>query len=189
MGDSNDPYENGVYQWWHLSQASPELLAAQCDGWLGRPGHVLDVGYGLGTELAHLTREGWRGCGVDLSPVALRYARAAHPGVSFLQSDAIRLPFADQSFDLLLDRSCFHYLEAQARNAYAAEAERVLRPGDRMLLRVCLNSADVRNDVTEAVLASTFAAWSLISLTRVTIPSNTRAMPALEARLRRTTPP
>lgn len=187
MGNLNDPYEGDAYQWWHLSQVSPELLAAQDDGWLGLPGRVLDVGCGLGVELAYLACEGWRTCGVDLSAVALQRARTAHPGVSFLQSDATRLPFADQSFDLVLDRGCFHYLEPEVRHAYAAEAARVLRPGGRMLLRVCLNSAGVRNDVTEADITNAFATWPLISLARVMIPSDTRKMPALEARLGRAT--
>jgi 2-polyprenyl-3-methyl-5-hydroxy-6-metoxy-1,4-benzoquinol methylase len=57
MGVMNDPYKDGVYRWWHLSQVPPELLAAQADGWLGQPGHVLDIGCGLGVELAPLARE------------------------------------------------------------------------------------------------------------------------------------
>lgn len=59
------------------------------DGWLGRPGHVLDVGCGLGIELAHLARNGWRGCGTDLSSVALRRSQAAHPGIPFLRASAV----------------------------------------------------------------------------------------------------
>ena len=98
----------------------------------------------------------------------------------------MRLPFADHVFDLVLDRGCFHYLDPQQRHSYAGETGRVLRPGGRMLLRACLSSAGIRNDITQAVIVSTFAGWSIDSLKPVQLPSDTRKMPALEARLRRT---
>ena len=61
----------------------------------------------------------------------------------------------------------------------------MLRPDGRMLLRACLNCAGIRNDITEAVITSVFAGWSIDFLKPVQVPSDTRPMPALEARLRR----
>jgi SAM-dependent methyltransferase len=182
-----DPYAAGVYRWWHLSRVSPELLAAEADNWLGKPGSVLDIGCGLGVELAYLAQEGWRACGIDVSAIALQRARADHAEVAFIEADALRLPFATRAFDLVLDRGCFQYLDPQQRQAYSAEAERVLRPDGRMLLRACLNCAGIRNDITEAVIASVFAGWPIDFLKPVQVPSDTREMPALEVRLRRKT--
>jgi len=54
-----------------------------------------------------------------------------------------------------------------------------------MLLRACLNCAGIRNDITEAVITSVFAGWSIDFLKPVQVPSDTRPMPALEVRLRR----
>jgi SAM-dependent methyltransferase len=65
VGD--DPYADGVYRWWHLSAPSPELLAAEADGWLGEGGAAIDIGCGAGTEIAHLAGRGWKAVGVDLS--------------------------------------------------------------------------------------------------------------------------
>jgi SAM-dependent methyltransferase len=180
-----DPYLRGEHRWWHLSGIPPELRTANDDGWLGPPGTVLDVGCGLGVELAYLSSQGWRSCGADLSMTAVQRAHAEHTAVSFVLADAVRLPFADHVFDLVLDRGCFHYLDPPQRHTYAGETTRVLRPGGRMLLRACLNSAGIRNDITEAVIVSTFAGWSIDSLKPVQLPSDTREMPALEARLRR----
>ncbi len=181
-----DPYVRGEHCWWHLSDVPPELSAASDDGWLGPPGKVLDVGCGLGVELAYLARAGWHGCGADLSITAVQRAHAEYAGVGFVLADAVRLPFADHVFDLVLDRGCFHYLDPQQRHSYAGETGRVLRPGGRMLLRACLKSAGIRNDITEEVIMSTFAGWSIDSLKPVQLPSDTREMPALETRLRRT---
>src|SRR6266446_1256874 len=78
--------------------------------------------------------------------------------------DVTNLPLSAGSADLLVDRGCFHYLPPAKRAGYAREAGRVLRPGGRLLLRMCLNSAGVRN-----------------ALDRMDLVSDTRAMPAIRA--------
>lgn len=181
----SDPYLDNVYQWWHLSYPSPELLAAESDGWLGQPGRVLDAGCGLGTEIGYLAGRGWRVIGLDLSEPALRRASQEHPGLSFIRGDVLHLPFQARAFDLLLDRGCFHYLSGHERTNYAAEARRVIRPGGRMLLRACLTSAGMGNDVDEDVISGCFEGWSIDSLKHAKLPSDTRTLPALEIRLRR----
>jgi SAM-dependent methyltransferase len=71
--------------------------------------------------------------------------------VQFVQADVRQLPFPQDSFDVVLDRGCFHYLQAADRPGYATEVERVLRPDGRFLLRACLYAQGIRNDLTEAL--------------------------------------
>jgi SAM-dependent methyltransferase len=199
----SDPYLDGVYRWWHLTNPSPELLAAEADGWLegamagpdavhvsSRAGRaVLDVGCGLGTEVAYLGAAGWSGVGVDLSWTAVTRARQLHPpgsdGCLFVRADVLSLPFAAGTFALAIDRGCFHYLEPEHWPEYAAEVHRVLRPGGRLLLRACLNSAGVRNRVKESGVVAAFAGWHCSGLQEAGLVSDTREMPALIARLER----
>jgi SAM-dependent methyltransferase len=184
-GDVTDPYLDDVHRWWHLSVPSPELVAAKASGWLGESGAALDIGCGLGTEIGHLAANGWNTVGIDLSPAALGQARSTHRDAPFIQADALRLPFADASFHLALDRGCFHYLHPGEWAGYAAEARRVLRPGGRLLLRACLTSRGVRNAITEAGVRETFAGWTIDQLAHGELPSDTRTMRALTVRLRR----
>jgi len=180
-----DPYVDGVYRWWHLSVPSPELIEAEADGWLGETGTAVDIGCGLGTEIAHLAAKGWKAVGVDRSGVAVGRARRAHGGVSFVQADVLALPFPAGIFDLALDRGCFHYLSPPRWPHYAAEACRVLRPGGRMLLRACLTSRGMRNEVTESEITGAFAGWVIERIAPGTLRSDTRTMQALVVRLRR----
>jgi len=99
-----DPYLDGVYRWWHLSAPSPELLAAEADGWLGQPGTAVDIRCGLGTEIAYLAAQGWNAVGVDLSWAALVRAKREHSDVSFAQADVLSLPLWSGAFHLALDR-------------------------------------------------------------------------------------
>lgn len=108
-----------------------------------------------------------------------------HDDVPFVLANALALPFPSRTFDLVLDRGCFHYLSPSQWAGYVSEAHRVLRPDARLLLRACLTSKGVRNQVTEAGLTAAFAGWAIDRLTHGDLSSDTRTMPALIARLRR----
>lgn len=178
-----DPYTSDTYRWWHLSAPSPELLAAEAAGELGAPDTVVDLGCGLGSEVGYLASRGWRGLGVDLSPAALTRAQARYPGARFACADVTRLPLQAEAAGLLLDRGCFHYLTASGRARYAREAARVLRPGGRLMLRMCLNAAGVPNGLDEATIRATFGTWSLASTKHAELTSDTGTMPAILALL------
>jgi SAM-dependent methyltransferase len=180
-----DPYATPVHRWWHLSEASPELLATLDSGWLTTPGRVLDLGCGLGTELGFLARVGFLAVGIDLSGIALASAQSAFPVANFVVADLRDLPFSDGAFDAILDRGTFHYMPPDDRPRYEREARRVLQPGGRLLLRACLTTAGVRNDLDFGVVRQTFSGWRIVSLEKSEILSNTRHMPALVARLER----
>jgi len=184
-----DHYADGTYRWWHLSRPSPELLAALGDGWLPSRGRALDVGCGLGVEAGYLAAAGWQVAGIDLSQVALARAVAGHDGAAFMRADVRRLPFHRHCFDAALDRGCFHYLAPRDRPRYADELRRVLRPGAGLLLRASLRAAGVRNDIDEAVIGHTFAAWQIEHMQRVAVPSDTRTLEVILARLSTTSPP
>jgi SAM-dependent methyltransferase len=182
----DEQYQTDVHRVWHSSTPPPELVAALDDGWLAGAARALDLGCGLGTELAHLAQRGVAlTVGVDRSGVALQRAHHLHPAVRFVKADVLQLPFRDHGFDLALDRGCFHYLEAADRPRYAAEVLRVLRPAGRLLLRACMYAQGARNDLTEPLIRQVFAHWRIVSLQQAAIPSDTHQMVALVIRLER----
>jgi demethylmenaquinone methyltransferase/2-methoxy-6-polyprenyl-1,4-benzoquinol methylase len=75
--------------------------AAQATG-LTSGGSALDVACGSGkltSRLARIAGDGGRVVGVDFSPQMLEVARRDHPGIEFVEGDALKLPFDDASFD------------------------------------------------------------------------------------------
>jgi SAM-dependent methyltransferase len=97
---------------------------------------VLDVGCGLGVEFANLLRWGARVSnlvGIDLVHERLRAART-RTAAALVQADGAALPFADASFDLVLQNVVFSSIvDDTTRRAAAGEIERVLRPGGWLL--------------------------------------------------------
>lgn len=183
-GREPDPYRTGVCRWWHLSAPSPELVEAVESGFLRRGSAVLDLGCGLGTEAGYLAGLGFRTVGVDLSRDATVGARASHPDAAFLQGDVLRLPFRAASFDAAIDRGCFHYVPTDRREVYATELGRMLKPSAPFLLRACLRSRGVRNDIDAAVIREVFRSWRVEQMVEVPIPSDARQLDALVVRLR-----
>ncbi|WP_328392116.1 methyltransferase domain-containing protein [Nocardia sp. NBC_00416] len=100
---------------------------------------ALDVGSGTGSEVVEFAaRVGERGdaVGVDPNPAMLAIARervaAAETPGRFVEGDAYRLPFDDDSFDAVRCERVYQHLDDPA--AATAEIARVLRPGGRALL-------------------------------------------------------
>jgi SAM-dependent methyltransferase len=149
------------------------------------PASVIDLGCGLGTELAYLKEQGCSGVGIDRSAIAIGRAAAMHPGVAFAVGDVRALPIQGAAFDLALDRGCFHYLDPGDRGRYVSEVRRVLRPGGRLFLRACLRAAGVRNDIGPKLLLSAFVGWRVLTLAAERIATDGRDLDALVALLER----
>jgi len=96
-----------------------------------RPRAVLDLACGAGRHTAALRRRGYRTLGIDLSLTLL--ARIEPPRVA---GDMRRLPFADGSFDWVLNFfTSFGYFEAERENfRVLEEIVRVLAPAGRFLI-------------------------------------------------------
>ena len=97
---------------------------------------VLDLGCGPGSNLTRMLRLGLpfsRYVGFDLSPAMLT-ARRAHVPIeaSFVQGDAQHLPFANESFDLILSTWMFSHMPEPVR--VVDEAQRLLRPSGRLVV-------------------------------------------------------
>ena len=90
---------------------------------------VLEVGCGDGARLQFLSETlGFESHGIDPSTEAVRAALAR--GVGAQQSTADRLPFDDQSFDILMFGFCLYLCDREDLFRIANEADRVLRsPG------------------------------------------------------------
>jgi demethylmenaquinone methyltransferase / 2-methoxy-6-polyprenyl-1,4-benzoquinol methylase len=106
-----------------------------------RPGEqLLEVAVGTGVQLVRLAQanRGGRTVGVEVSDGMLAEARRrieeAAPSVELLKASALELPFADESFDLLVNAYMLDLLRRDDIPRALAEFKRVLRPGGRLVL-------------------------------------------------------
>lgn len=95
---------------------------------------LLDIGCGTGRLLELLAHELPQAqlTGLDLAPNMLQQARERLDNqITLVQGDAEQLPFADQTFDLVVSSSTFQWL-AQLDTCFG-EAARVLKPSGRFV--------------------------------------------------------
>jgi SAM-dependent methyltransferase len=97
------------------------------------PGALLDAGMGAGRLCEQLAANGWTVSGVDASIEMVEAARArlAVAPESLACAAIERLPFADESFDVVTATGVLEYSDVPAA---LAELRRVLRPGGRAVV-------------------------------------------------------
>jgi len=134
------------------NQAIERERRHQTEQWLRRAGllpltdkRILDVGCGAGKALAEFEVWGAKPdhlFGVDLLPDRIRQAQEQFPALSFQPANAERLPFPNQSFDLVLAFTVFSsILEPQMARNVRGQIQRVLRRGGGVLwYDFCLNN-------------------------------------------------
>lgn len=91
---------------------------------------LLEIGCGMGTDLLQFARGGAICTGVDLTPRSVEIS-SLHFGLygmraDFALADGERLPFADESFDVVYSNGVLHHTPDTARAV--REVQRVLKP-------------------------------------------------------------
>lgn len=106
-----------------------------------QPGeHVLDIGCGTGRFTVPMAESGAQVSGLDLSQGMLDVlgAKLSDKGLKadLRQGDMSRMPFPDNSFDVVTSMLALMHVPLADRPAVFREVSRVLKPGGRMLLGV-----------------------------------------------------
>ena len=86
------------------------------------PASTLDVACGTGFLTRHLRGDV---VALDASTRMLEVARAQAPAATFLQGDALELPFDDAAFERVFTSYFYCHLEEKGRRRFLAEARRV----------------------------------------------------------------
>jgi arsenite methyltransferase len=127
-----------------VPETAVESFAGVANPWeLGRLAageHVLDLGSGAGTDsliAAQMVGSEGSVTGIDMTDEMLAKARAAAgefgaANVEFVAGSAEELPFADESFDVVVSNGVIDLIPD--KDAVFAEIFRVLRPGGRIQL-------------------------------------------------------
>jgi protein-L-isoaspartate(D-aspartate) O-methyltransferase len=112
-----------------------------------KPGdRILDVGCGKGFLLFDLTQAmpGVEVCGLDISKYAIEHAKEeVRPFLHY--GHARELPFADQSFDLVVSLNTLHNLECQDLDRSLREIERVGRKSKYIVVETFRNEEEKAN--------------------------------------------
>jgi len=97
---------------------------------------VLDIGCGNG-RFSELFSDSVKYIGVDISEKMLAIAKERYPRRKFILFDGLNLPFADESFDLVICIAVFHHLPSEElRQVFLKEIKRVLKKEGKLVLTV-----------------------------------------------------
>ena len=108
-------------------------------GFVGAAGQrVLEIGVGMGADYLEWLKAGAIATGVDLSSASLERARRRAELAGYIpdlrRADAERLPFPDNSFDIVYSYGVMHHSPDPAQ--CLREARRVLKPGGALRIMI-----------------------------------------------------
>jgi SAM-dependent methyltransferase len=102
---------------------------------------VLDAGCGRGDVVAHLLRQGYQACGVELSAHAVSHGVVKTGEV--MQGSLDKLPFPDRSFDLVFSSEVLEHIAADRIPVVVRELVRICRT--RLFLTISLRPSSQNN--------------------------------------------
>src|SRR5262245_39884413 len=98
---------------------------------------VLEMGCGAGNNIWFLATEGFKAFGLDISPTAIEHAKqrmaALNLEAELIVGDINRLPWSENTFDIVIDRGALTQLEHERVAQGIEEARRVLKPRGVMM--------------------------------------------------------
>ena len=94
---------------------------------------VLEIGCGIGSVVFELSKQGYDVTGTDISRAAIAYGLKKYDDIRLEVQAAETLPYADESFDVVLSFDLFEHIAQIDR--HVGEVRRVLRPGGAYLFQ------------------------------------------------------
>jgi 2-polyprenyl-6-hydroxyphenyl methylase / 3-demethylubiquinone-9 3-methyltransferase len=146
--ERNDPrqYDTLADEWWNprgafamlhwIAQARARLIPNAPTS----TATLLDLGCGGGLMAPFVASKGYHHTGVDITESAL--IQSQQHGIDVIKSDVSRLPFPDESFDVVCAGEILEHVSDV--NTVIAESARVLKPAGLLVLDTIANTALAR---------------------------------------------
>jgi SAM-dependent methyltransferase len=103
-----------------------------------KSGRALDLGTGPATQAIALAKLGFDVVGTDIAASAIEHAetlvRRSGVALQLIQDDILATQLSD-TFDLILDRGCFHVMTDEQRPHYLANVARLAAQGSLLFLK------------------------------------------------------
>jgi len=163
-------YERGETPW-ETNDPDPSLLAVLAE--TPPPRSLLDVGAGTGAFAIQSAKQGYRVVAADTSDVALAHARKRNGGdIVFFVHDDIRATRLRSTFDIVVDRGCFHTLRDSDTEGYVRSMQSLC--GARARLLLVHDAADAlptrrTRRLAPAELATLFPGFTLVRSERMAL--------------------
>lgn len=112
---------------------------------------ILDVGCGTGIGSGYLATKGFSVTGIDIDSESIKWgtAKKLHRNLVLIEGQGERLPFDDETFDVVIAFECIEHMDSPY--AFVLEAKRVLKPDGILICSVPYCIGDVLAELLHGV--------------------------------------
>ncbi len=154
----NRRYSDQVNNW----AGSPRDLLVNHANYLPPSGLCLDIAMGLGANSGFLISRGLSVIGVDISQVAVQYAKRKYPCLHAVIGDLTQYPLPENRFDVILN---FYYLQRNLWNNFS----KTLKPGGLIFIEALTRAMlEIKPELPEEYLLENeelktfFCGWKIL---------------------------
>ncbi|NDI36895.1 class I SAM-dependent methyltransferase [Chengkuizengella sediminis] len=158
---ANDWNESSQNMW---EEGSRKTIIPFLKKYMTKGSYIADIGCGDGYGSYKLMRENYRVIGMDISREMIEIAnkRSIDDQLTFLQADAVKLPFAKYTFDGVMSINCIEWTENPRETLL--EFQRVLKPNGMLCIGILGPTAHPRQHsfsrlYGENVICNTMMPW------------------------------
>lgn len=132
-----EKYQDGTTRW-DLGQPAPPFVKFLASSEAPSPGRIAVLGAGRGHDALLFAEHGFEVVAFDFAPSAIAAGQSAAQSrglaVQFLQRDIFTLAAEfENSFDYVLEHTCFCAINPEQRAAYVKVVQSILRPGGKLI--------------------------------------------------------
>lgn len=117
----------------------PSMQGAIIEAKLKPSDRILDIGFGRGELVAHLTDKGFDATGIDYAEAAVKCAQELYPQGKFHHLTSDQQFFEAESFDKIFVLGTIEHLDEPTIVKTLQEIKRLLRPGGLCIVTTCTN--------------------------------------------------
>lgn len=111
-----------------------QMVFEEVENFQRKDGKILEIGVGTGNLAGKFLQNKYHIIGIDQSRQMLAVAKEKYPKLHVRLGEFLKIPYENQTFDVIVSTYAFHHLNEEEKRVAIAEMMRVLKKDGRIIL-------------------------------------------------------
>lgn len=132
--DEDVKRDAGVLKIYENYETVLQMVFEEVENFQRKDGKILEIGVGTGNLAGKFLQNKYHIIGIDQSRQMLAVAKEKYPKLHVRLGEFLKIPYENQTFDVIVSTYAFHHLNEEEKRVAIAEMMRVLKKDGRIIL-------------------------------------------------------